>query len=169
MDELRSQIEAEIPHLRRYARALIGHADEADDLVQASLERALVSAAQWDKARRLRPWLFRIQHNLYVSWVRRRSRELAHRERYPAPKSIDGNQDISAELDNVRRALADLPAEQRSAILLIALEGLSYEEASEVLSIPVGTLRSRLSRGREALRQALNGSATRAAAGGGSA
>lgn len=168
MEELRSQVEAEIPHLRRYARALVGHIEEADDLVQACLERALANGAQWDPARRLRPWLFRIQHNLYVSWVRRRSREIRHQERYPEPDSVEGSQHVSAELADVERALADLPSEQRTAILLIGLEGLSYEEAAAVLAVPVGTVRSRLCRGREALRRALNGSGAPAAVGGGS-
>lgn len=161
MPDLESLIEAEIPHLRRYARALIGHSDEADDLVQACLERALSHAHQWNPARGLRPWLFRIQHNLYVSWLRRRDREYGFHRRYPESGSVEANHEATLELSVVQDALNRLPGDQRTVILLIALEGLSYEEASEILDIPVGTIRSRLSRGRESLRTMLyNGDAT---------
>ncbi len=156
MDQLAVLIEAEIPHLRRYARALIGQPDEADDLVQASLERALTYSHRWNPDRRLRPWLFRIQHNLYVSWLRSRDRSHTFHRRYPATEAIDANQEASAELGRVQQALDHLPEEQRTLILLIALEGLTYGEAAEALAVPVGTVRSRLSRGREALRTELN-------------
>ncbi len=153
--DLASLIEAEIPHLRRYARALIGHSDEADDLVQTCLERAHSHSHQWNPARGLRPWLFRIQHNLYVSWLRRRDREYSYYRRYPESGSVEANHDATIELSAVQDALDLLPGDQRTVILLIALEGPSYEEASEVLGVPVGTVRSRLSRGRESLRAKL--------------
>lgn len=157
MDRLRYSIEAEIPHLRRYASVLVGgHPDTADDLVQASLERALTRADQWNPHRDLRPWLFRIQHNLYVSWVRRQSREHDYLQRYPASAVVHVNHDAALELGRVQRALNDLPSDQRDVIFLIAVEGRSYEEASEMLVVPVGTVRSRLSRGRETLRSLLN-------------
>jgi RNA polymerase sigma-70 factor (ECF subfamily) len=153
--DLESLIEAEIPHLRRYARALIGHSDDADDLVQACLERALSHSHQWNPARGLRPWLFRIQHNLYVSWLRRRDREYGFHRRYPESGAVEANHEAMIELSVVQDALNRLPSDQRTVILLIALEGLSYEEASGILGIPVGTIRSRLSRGRESLRMML--------------
>ncbi len=153
MENLRSRIEAEIPHLRRYARALVGGAEEADDLVQACLERALSRASQWDPARGLRPWLFRILHNLYVSWLRGRNREFNFQRRYPEPDSFDADHDSSIALDVVGAAMEKLPEDHREAILLIAVEGMSYQEASSVLSVPVGTVRSRLSRARESLRE----------------
>ncbi|MEX0730345.1 MAG: RNA polymerase sigma factor [Aquisalimonadaceae bacterium] len=157
MDLLRASIEAEIPHLRRYARVLVGHPDDADDLVQAALERALIRADQWNPRRHLRPWLFRIQHNLYVSWVRRRDRERAFGKLCFQSTAVDSGHDAELELGVVQRAMEGLPSEQRDVIWLVAVQGLTYEEVSKALVVPVGTVRSRLSRGREALRAMLNG------------
>ncbi|MCC5812174.1 MAG: RNA polymerase sigma factor [Ectothiorhodospiraceae bacterium] len=153
MDSLRSRIEAEIPHLRRYARALVGGIEEADDLVQACLERALSRASQWDPTRGLRPWLFRILHNLYVSWLRGRDREFNFQRKYPEHDGFDADHESSIALDVVGAAMEKLPRDHRDAILLVAVEGLSYQEASSVLAVPVGTVRSRLSRARETLRE----------------
>ncbi|MEX1057417.1 MAG: RNA polymerase sigma factor, partial [Natronospirillum sp.] len=104
--------------------------------------------------RKLRPWLFRIEHNLYVSWVRRRENEHSYQHFNDVSEIPDTSSGIefSAEVRAIQRALAQLPAVQRAVILLISVEGFSYEEASKVLSVPVGTVRSRLSRGRETLR-----------------
>lgn len=164
MCQLRSLLEDEIPHLRRYARALVHDAEEADDLVQACLERALQKAHQWDPERRLRPWLFRIQHNLFVSWIRRRERERNYRERSLPVHSIEAGQEAGVAVGELMDALRRLPYEQSAPLLMVTLEGLSYQEVSDVLSVPVGTVRSRLSRGREALREALAGSGAARAA-----
>lgn len=166
MNDLRSMIEAEIPHLRRYAWALIGHSDEADDLVQSCLERALASADQWDPTRRLRPWLFRIQHNLYVSGIRRRYRERDFRRLHLVSQVSEANHDASLELSAVQRAMELLPVDQRTVILLVAVEGISYDEAAEILGVPIGTVRSRLSRARDSLRGALSSPPARLAEGG---
>jgi RNA polymerase sigma-70 factor (ECF subfamily) len=148
-------IEAEIPRLRRYARALTRDLIAADDLVQDCLARALDKLHLWQEGTDLRAWLFTILHNQYVNHVRRAVREGAAvglNESEPlltrAPQ-----QGKRLELRDLERAIAKLPEEQRSVILLVGLEGMRYEEVAAVLDVPVGTIRSRLSRGREALRR----------------
>ncbi|HJU16513.1 MAG TPA: sigma-70 family RNA polymerase sigma factor [Stellaceae bacterium] len=148
-------IEAEIPRLRRYARALTRDLVAADDLVQDCLTRALGKLHLWQEGTDLRAWLFTILHNQYVNHVRRAVREGAAvglNESEPlltrAPQ-----QGKRLELRDLERALAKLPEEQRSVILLVGLEGMRYEEVAAVLDVPVGTIRSRLSRGRDALRR----------------
>ena len=153
MDNLRSVITVEIPHLRRYARALARNPDEADDLVQACLEKALSRASQWNPDKGLRSWLFRILHNDFVSSLRRRDREHEHRRRYPEADSTPASQENLFELNLVYKAMETLPPEQREALVLVAVSGFSYEESADVLDVPVGTVRSRLSRAREALRE----------------
>jgi RNA polymerase sigma-70 factor (ECF subfamily) len=148
-------IEAEIPRLRRYARALTGDLIAADDLVQECLTRALSKLHLWQQGTDLRAWLFTILHNQYVNHVRRTAREgtavgLSEHEPLLARAPQQGNR---LELRDLERAIAKLPRAQRSVILLVGLEGMSYEEVATVLDVPVGTIRSRLSRGREALRR----------------
>jgi RNA polymerase sigma-70 factor, ECF subfamily len=155
VDDFPQQVEAQIPRLRRYARALTKDATMADDLVQDCLVRGLAKRHLWQGGTDLRAWLFTILHNQFVNNVRRGIREgsavavseteasLAH-----AP-----NQGKRLELRDLHRALGLLPEEQRSVILLIGLEGMSYEAVAAVIGVPVGTVRSRLSRGREALRR----------------
>jgi len=155
MSALRSRLGSEIPHLRRYARALVGCPHDADDLVQASLERALRREAQWQPDKGLRSWLFRILHNLHVSDVRGRHREVRLRRLMDHTDQVPEGHDSSKDLDFVHEALERLHPNHRQAILLIAVEGFSYEEASSILGVPVGTMRSRLSRAREGLRALL--------------
>lgn len=149
------EIEAEIPRLRRYARALTHDPIVADDLVQDCLTRALGKLHLWQEGTDLRAWLFTILHNQYVNLIRRATREGAAvklSEREPllarAPQ-----QSKRLELRDLERAFAKLPDTQRSVILLVGLEGMRYDEVAAVLDVPVGTIRSRLSRGREALRR----------------
>jgi RNA polymerase sigma-70 factor, ECF subfamily len=152
--DLSRRIEAEIPRLRRYARALTRDATSADDLVQDCLTRALAKQHLWREGTDLRAWLFTILHNQYVNHVRRSIREGAAIELKGAEFSprtpIQGQR---LELRDLERAIAKLPKEQCAVILLVGLEGMRYEEVAEVLGVPVGTVRSRLSRGREALRR----------------
>ncbi|MGH7056013.1 MAG: sigma-70 family RNA polymerase sigma factor [Stellaceae bacterium] len=155
MADIFRDIEAEIPRLRRYARALTRDLVTADDLVQDCLTRALGKLHLWQEGTDLRAWLFTILHNQYVNHVRRAVREGAAvglNESEPlltrAPQ-----QGKRLELRDLQRAIAKLPEEQRSVILLVGLEGMHYEEVAAVLGVPVGTIRSRLSRGREALRR----------------
>ena len=152
-DTLR-EIEAEIPRLRRYARALTRDNVAADDLVQDCLTRALDKLHLCQQGTDLRAWLFTILHNQYVNYVRRAVREgtavgLSESEPLLTRAPHQGKR---LELRDLERAIAKLPEEQRSVILLVGLEGMRYEEVASILDIPVGTVRSRLSRGREQLR-----------------
>jgi len=153
--ETHQRIEAEIPRLRRYARALTRDVVSADDLVQDCLARALGKLHLWQEGSDLRAWLFTILHNQYVNYIRRAVREgaaVALNETEPM-LSRAPQQGRRLELRDLERAIARLPEEQRSVILLVGLEGMRYEEVAAVLDVPVGTIRSRLSRGREALRR----------------
>jgi len=153
--DIHRSIEAEIPRLRRYARALARDVAAADDLVQDCLTRALGKLHLWQEGTDLRAWLFTILHNQYVNQVRRAVREgaavgLSETE----PMLTRGpDQGKRLELRDLERAMAKLPEEQRAVILLVGLEGMRYEEVAQVLGVPVGTIRSRLSRGRESLRR----------------
>ena len=155
MPDTYHDIAAEIPRLRRYARALTRDVFAADDLVQDCLTRALGKLHLWQEGTDLRAWLFTILHNQYVNHVRRAVREgtavgLSESEPMLTRAPHQGKR---LELRDLERALAKLPEEQRSVILLVGLEGMRYEEVAAVLDVPVGTIRSRLSRGREALRR----------------
>lgn len=160
MSELRGLIEEQIPRLRRYARALTGERDAADDLVQGTLERALSRFHLWRHGSDLRAWLFTIMHNLYVNHMRSRIRErLEPLDPDAHPMPARATQTDLLEVRDLDNALARLPEEQRSVLLLVGLEQLTYEEAARVLGIPIGTVMSRLSRGRERLRALLAGEA----------
>ncbi len=144
-----------IPNLRRYARALVGDREGADDLVQDTLERAVRKFHLW-RPGDLRAWLFSIMHNVFVNQLkaRRISAEVDIDEAsiaapIPAVTSID--------VSDVERALSCLAPEQREVLLLVALEDMTYADVSRALGIPIGTVMSRLSRGRERLRRAMNG------------
>ncbi|MBK8119388.1 MAG: sigma-70 family RNA polymerase sigma factor [Sulfuritalea sp.] len=150
-------IVAEIPRLRRYARALTGRSDTADDLVQDTLERALVKWRLWQQGRALRPWLFSIMHNLHVDGQRREGR-LDFRDDDDLPVQVQrAAQDDARELRDIERALGLLPLEQREILLLVGLEELSYADVARVLKLPQGTVMSRLSRGRKRFRALLLG------------
>ena len=155
MADLWQKIEAEIPRLRRYARALTRNPLAADDLVQDCLLRALDKSHLWQEGSDLRAWLFTILHNQYVNQVRRAVHEQngVPIDRADLPLSTGAAQEARLELRDLDRALAQLPDDQRTVILLTGLEGMSYEAVAEMISVPLGTVRSRLSRGREALRQ----------------
>ncbi len=145
-------IVAEIPRLRRYARALTGRADAADDLVQDTLERALANWRFWQRDRELRPWLFSIMHNLHIDG-RRRDGRIDFRADDDLPVQVQrAAQDDALELRDMERALALLPLEQREILLLVGLEELSYADVARVLKLPQGTVMSRLSRARKRFR-----------------
>ncbi len=151
---LHLQIEALIPRLRRYARAMARDPVAADDLVQECLVRALGKIHQWERGSDLRAWLFTILHNQHISLARQAARQRAGIELQQCDSglALSPIQTVRLELRDLERAIAKLPDEQRSVILLVGLEGMSYEEAASVVNLPVGTVRSRVSRGREALR-----------------
>jgi RNA polymerase sigma-70 factor, ECF subfamily len=156
-----TSIEAHIPGLRRFARALVrGDRERADDLVQDSLERAL---SRWHLRRAegdLRGWLYTILYNRFLSEQHRQKRRGVHDTLTEAIESelpqITGGQDEAIEHRDLLRAFAALAEEQRSVLLLVGVEDLSYEEAARVLGVPIGTVMSRLSRGRERLRRFMN-------------
>ncbi|NKB55394.1 MAG: sigma-70 family RNA polymerase sigma factor [Alphaproteobacteria bacterium] len=158
MTDKEDQIVKQIPHLRRYAAALLRDRDAADDLVQDCLARAFDRLHLWHPSGTMRTWLFTILHNLHVNQTRKRGREPVIRsdtenlERQPTPS----DQDTGLVARDLVNALEQLPDEQRSVILLVGLEGLSYADAAEVTGAPVGTVMSRLSRGRERLRQIMD-------------
>lgn len=144
-----------IPNLRRYARALVGDRDAADDLVQDTLERAVRKFHLW-RPGDLRAWLFSIMHNVFVNQLKARKNATTveiDEETLAAPMPSAGRSDI---LD-LERGLTRLSAEQREVVLLIALEDMSYADVSRALGVPIGTVMSRLSRGRERLRRAMDG------------
>jgi RNA polymerase sigma-70 factor (ECF subfamily) len=152
--ELRQRIENEIPRLRRYARALTRDVVAADDLVQDCLVRGLSKLQLWQEGSDLRAWFFTILHNQYVNQVRRAVREGSAVEVSETEPRLTraARQGTGLELRDLDRAMALLTEEQRVVILMVGLEGMRYEAVAEVIGVPVGTVRSRLSRGREALR-----------------
>lgn len=144
-----------LPRLRRFARALARDAADADDLCQAALERALKARVQWQEGTRLDAWMYRIMRNCWIDEMRARTRRAQTFVSEEAGATVSGaaHEDIErrAELRDVDRAMAQLPAEQREVIALVLVEGFAYREAAEMLDIPMGTLTSRLTRGRQAL------------------
>jgi RNA polymerase sigma-70 factor, ECF subfamily len=155
----RQQLLAAIPRLRRYARSLVFDTSAADDLVQTTLERALAHWHQFDQRRDILVWTLSIAHNAFMD-ERRRDKRMTLAEPHEARSAVDALQapgnDVGLRMDLVA-ALAQLSIEQRQPLLLVTLEQLSYAECAEVLRIPVGTVMSRISRARAALRELLDG------------
>jgi len=155
-----SAILAEIPRLRRYARAMLGNRAAADDLVQDTLERAWTRFDKWRAGSNLRAWLFSIMHNLRVDQLRRptlstlSTYSINEIENEIPARAIQAD---ALEVRDLESALAQIPDEQREILMLVALEEMSYAEISTLLNIPVGTVMSRLSRGREKLRMIMEG------------
>ena len=148
-----------LPQMRRFARGLARDAADGDDLCQATIERALKASHQWQEGSRLDAWVYRIMRNMWIDQTRasgRRSQTFAPQE---AGDNIgtagDAAIEATVELGNVERAMSRLPAEQREAVLLVLVEGFAYKEAAEIIGCPMGTLTSRLLRGREALMREL--------------
>jgi RNA polymerase sigma-70 factor (ECF subfamily) len=159
VEQVRRQIVELLPRLRRFARTVARNVHDADDLVQLAIERALLKYQQWRPELKFEGWMFGIMRNAWIDEVRSRSR----RDRIFAPEEAgatvgDGNGESQLHLLAVQRAVADLPEEQRLAVALVLVEGLSYKEAADVLEVPIGTVTSRLARGREALQAALGDS-----------
>ena len=157
--ELRRQIVEVIPRMRRFARGLCGNASDADDLVQVALEKALTRLHQFQPGTRLDSWLFRIVQTSFLDDRRKAARreegmDMTTLESLPQMSSPDPNPSRS-ELADVYRALDTLPDEQRQLILLVLVEGYSYQEAADLMATPIGTVMSRLSRARKALMAAL--------------
>lgn len=154
MNEFGRLLEKEIPRLRRYAFALTRNMSRADDLVQDTLVRAIAKQRCWQWGTNLRAWLFTLMHNQNVNGVRRSAREgmaVEFDDTWPFPTAAT-DPAAGLSLRDLDRALARIPEERRQVILLIGLEDISYKEAATILDVPIGTIRSRLSRGRESLR-----------------
>jgi len=150
--DVREQLVALLPRLRRFARTLARNPHDADDVVQLALERALTRLGQWRPDSKLESWMFGIIRNAWIDEVRARKR----RDRVFAPEELGehvGESVTDAQIDSMamQSALAQLPEEQRSAVALVLIEGLSYKEAAEAMDVPIGTLTSRLARGRDAM------------------
>ena len=144
-----------LPRLRRFARGLTHHPGDADDLCQAAIERALKSRDQWQEGTRLDSWMYRITRNIWIDNRRASARRGVHSVIDDGALQIADNNharmEASLELNDVDKAMAQLPDEQREGVILVLVEGYAYKEAAEILEVPIGTLTSRLVRGRQAL------------------
>jgi RNA polymerase sigma-70 factor (ECF subfamily) len=156
VENIQEQIVALLPRLRRFARNLVRNPHDADDVVQIAVERALLRLDQWRSDARLDSWLFKILRNAWIDEVRARAR----RGKILVPEEAGeqvGEATMEREIDrwSAETALLQLPEDQRVAVSLVLIEGLSYKDAAGVLDVPLGTLTSRLARGREALQEML--------------
>jgi RNA polymerase sigma-70 factor (ECF subfamily) len=156
-EALSDEIVALLPRLRRFARTLARAPHDADDLVQIAVERALTRSHQLRPDSQLAGWLFGILRNAWIDETRTRGR----RAQILLPEELgasvgDSSSAAHADILSVQDAMARLPEEQRTAVALVLVEGLSYREAAEAMGVPIGTLTSRLARGREALQSALS-------------
>ena len=144
-----------LPRLRRFAHALSKSAADADDLTQATIERALRSRTQWQAGTRLDSWAYRIMRNLWIDTARARARkdkvEAPEAEGERVGEDPTGSMDAAVDLSRIMAAMEHLPDEQREVVALILIEGLGYRETAEMLDLPIGTVSSRLVRGRTAL------------------
>ena len=153
------QLIAVLPRLRRFARGLAGSASDADDLVQAACERALARQHQFQEGTRFDSWMFRIVQTIWIDQLRARN---VRKEDGEVDGERHGSDDAMRRVEarialaEVRRAVSRLPIEQRTALLLVTVEGMSYKEAAEVAKVPVGTIMSRLARARVALQAQLD-------------
>lgn len=156
--ETEELIAEQIPKLRRYARALLSDPVRADDLVQEALERALSRSHLWQPGTDIRAWMFTILHNVHVNNQRqRRYRDDYQELTDDRPEmATPATQERSLEIRDLARGLELLPNAQRQVVLLVGLEGMNYKQVAAVLDIPIGTVMSRLHRGREALRRLMN-------------
>jgi RNA polymerase sigma-70 factor (ECF subfamily) len=155
VDLLQSQILELLPKLRRFARSLTRNPHDADDLLQGALERALAHLEQWQAGTRLDSWLYTIVRHAWIVYGRSRARrERTFEDAGQAEAVPDPRGDASGTL-SVDQALACLPEDQRLAVSLVLIEGLPYKEAAQIIGVPMGTLTSRLARGRQALQQLL--------------
>lgn len=154
-DHLTREIMSHVAALRRYALVLVADPHEADDLVQECLSRVLGQMRAWRPVRDLRAYLFATMHNVFVDTTRKRRTRADHVpiEDVVATLALPASQPRRLEVRDLLQSLAVLPEQQREVVLLVGLEGMSYLEAARVLDVPIGTVMSRLSRGREALRQ----------------
>ena len=161
----KARIVAFLPRLRRFCTVLARSEDGGDDLMQATVERTLARFGQWQAGTSLESWMFRIAQNIHIDQMRSQARRgtPVDIDQVADLSGDDGNSIVEARSDfrHVREALAALPDEQRALMALIVIDGRSYQEAASILEIPIGTVMSRLARGRKALASRLQGQAMR--------
>jgi RNA polymerase sigma-70 factor (ECF subfamily) len=155
----REQLIAVLPRLRRFARGLAGASADADDLVQAACERALARAHQFEEGTRFDSWMFRIVQTIWIDQLR--ARDVRKEDGDVAEERLGSDAPVRRvearlALAEVRQAIQLLPADQRTVLMLVTVEGLSYKEAAAVVDVPVGTIMSRLARARTALQNQLD-------------
>jgi len=160
-EPIQREMIALLPRLRRFAYGLTGSIHDGDDLVQATCERAILKLDLWRPGTRLDSWMFRIAQNLHFNNLRDGALRRQHLRPIEAEEVADASAERVAEgrltLDAVRRLMARLPAEQTAVVMLVCVEGLSYREAADILEVPVGTVMSRLARGRATLKTLFDG------------
>lgn len=158
-EAMRSAIVAALPRLRRFCQAMAGNPDDGDDLMQATVERALSRHTQFEPGTRVDSWMYRIAQNLHIDGARSRQRRGVSVPIEDLPERIgeDGRAVVEgrSELAMAQRALAQLPEDQRAAFVLVVIEGLSYREAADTLEVPIGTIMSRIARARGRIGEAL--------------
>lgn len=162
-DEFRSRLVQLIPRLRRFAVALTGDQDQADDLVQETCARALSRVSQWQEGTRLDSWMYRIAQNLWIDHIRAKKLRGVHMSLEVSDISgTDGRVVVESRLSlvAVNAAMARLPQDLRLLVALVCVEGVSYREAAEITGVPIGTVMSRLARARRQLHAALEGERT---------
>ena len=162
-DAFENELTQLLPRLRRFAHTLSRNGADADDLTQATIERALRSRDQWRPGTKLDSWLYRIMRNLWIDTararVRREKHETSEEEAHRIGEDPRDAIDASLELKRAMAAMERLPDEQREVVALILIEGFGYREVSEMLDLPIGTVSSRLVRGRTALLEMMGGPA----------
>ncbi len=157
-EQISEQMVALLPRLRRFARVQTNSIEEADDLVQSTVERALDKLHQWRPGTRLDSWMFRIMKSIWLNQLRKRTEFTGSSQGVDDIRhSVDGVRCVEANLtlNAVRQVFAQLPEEQREVLYLVCVEGLRYKETAEVLNIPIGTVTSRLARARLELHHGL--------------
>jgi RNA polymerase sigma-70 factor, ECF subfamily len=160
LSEIQDQLVALLPRLRRFARSLTRNVHDADDLVQQAVERALLRIDQWRRGSRLDSWMFGIIHHAWIDEVRARRRQGQLIAPELAGEHVaDAASEAPIDRLSLAAALAQLPEDQRVAVTLVLVEGLAYKEAAAVLDVPIGTVTSRIARGRETLQTLLGGAA----------
>lgn len=153
------KIEAHIPALKRYARSLTRDMDDADDIVQICLERAIRRFELFQQGTNLRSWLFTIMHNEFISGIRRRKRRgtPVPLDEWHGELSVNGRQEDAIHMHDLTRAFKSLPGRDREILYMVGVEGRSYETTAAMLNLRTGTVKSRLFRAREKLRACLEG------------
>jgi len=157
MENINVLLTEQIPRLRRYARALTGDRTHADDLVQDTLERAWSKLHMWQRGSDMRAWMFSIMHNTFINHIRKNKLDTVSIDDEALEVPTRSTQEDSLQMRDLATAITKLPCEYREVVLLVGLEQMSYEEIAQVLGIPMGTVMSRLSRGRERLRTIMAG------------